>query len=380
MPFGSFGASENNKTPRKEKPKKIKKEKPIKVKEEKYEEIKTNIATDIPAEEYINDQVEIDTDEQSVQESTEIPLGEPVNFEHPVSNSSKLRIRLWGGTVSDCLDFLCSVYINMSDALHNEGMTYFTMELHTRTDIIDRKVKLERYFNLFSNKPWNPIMKVEDNKKYTFTISPSGDQSKTLDLIFNCYSYEQSGDRLDTKYDIEWYLVDGKALDEQVGYDDYREFIVEHLQNSHIEKTQCLIPCQIENIGHFNKQGEVTKLKDSSYNKILNICRSMFSCPEGVDIAIIPVQIYGGLDYVGTDISGDPILRLSQSGYFQSYIPIDCQIPLLYSVQMCTNHQKMDFLVSNTCSGVKEMIHHHFSRTKGQTNWQPDILKEEKFE
>lgn len=295
------------------------------------------------------------------------------------SDSLKVNILLFGRTMSAMQEFLCSVSENMSKELHQEGLTYYTTELGSIHDIVERKKKLERFFWEFSKDDWSVPEDPENSKVYTFSISPSGLQEKTLDLVFHCCVYDRDASLSRDQADAVWYLADGAVMDADVGYDYYRDFLKDAIGSLSAApggepKPVCLLLSQIEKYGHFNGMGEQRLLKESK--KLVERCRELFSCGENVSVAIIPVQVYGGLEYTGTDVNGSPVLRLSQSGYYQSYIPENCQVPGLYTIGQIAMIQGTDFFAGDSCGGMKKVIHRHFARKKGELDWKPDMLRE----
>lgn len=350
MPFGSFMAQRKDPRPQKEK---IKKEKPIKEKKPVPE--KKPAAAAVKQEE---------------------PVFQEIN-----SDSLKINILLLGRTMSAIQEFLCSVSENMSKELHQEGLTYYTTELASISEIVEKKKKLERFFWEFSKNDWCCPEEEESKKRYTFSISPSGKQDKTLDFVFSCYTYEEDSSSLYSQADAIWYLADGAVFDETVGYDPYCEFLRNTIASltvsaDRVGKPVCLLLSQIEKYGHFNSMGGKCLLNGQPKQTLIKRCRELFRSGENVSVALIPVQIYGGLEYVGTDGNCNPILRLSQSGYYQSYIPENCQIPGLYTIEKIAQARETDFFADAPCGGMKKVIRRHFMNRKGEVDWKPDLLQE----
>ena len=114
-----------------------------------------------------------------------IPKEEKVVVHEFNSDSIKIHILFLGRTMSALQDFLCSMRENMSKELHREGLSYYTTELSSISDVVDKKKKLERFFWEFSKKEWCSSENDETSRVYTFSISPSGTQDKSLDLVSN---------------------------------------------------------------------------------------------------------------------------------------------------------------------------------------------------
>ena len=107
-------------------------------------------------------------------------------FTEPSVDSIKLHVMLIGRNLSVLQEFLCSMNENMSETLHTEGLSYYTRELESVSDIVAKKKRLEQFFWTFSQNDWECAEDAVHEKTYTFTISPSGNQSKAIDLIMHC--------------------------------------------------------------------------------------------------------------------------------------------------------------------------------------------------
>lgn len=309
------------------------------------------------------------------------PVEETPHFSEINVNSLKLRILLLCRTLPAAQEFLCSMTENMSRELHRDALTYYTTELGAISDITDRKKKLERFFWECSKSPWTLLPSTETSKTYTFSISPSGMQTKALDLVFHCVSYEAAASVSLAEADAVWYLADGPVLDSAVGYDPYREFLSDALRNlprgeGDTEKPACLLLSQIETYGHFEGSGELSLLAPDVHQKLIRRCEELFASGKGSKLALIPVQIYGGLEYTGTDDGANAVLRISRSGYYQSYIPENCQTPALYTIDRIAAAREMDFFADAPGGGMRRIIHRHFVRKTGTVDWKADLLGE----
>lgn len=340
MPFGSFMAQRRNPPPKKERP---------------QPEIKPVIP--------------------------QAPAEEPMTFHDINSDALKLHILLIGRTLSELQEFLCAMSENMSKELHQEGLTYYTTELDAISEIVDKKKNLERFFWEFSRNDWCCPETQEAGKVYTFSISPSGLQEKTLDFVFHCCRFDAEAKLSYAQADAVWYLADGPVLDTDVGYDAYRDYLKDALGSlgapaEGASKPVCLLLGQIEKYGHFGGMREERILKAPIQKQLIARCREVFTCPEQVEVAVVPLQIYGGLEYAGTDADCNPVLRLSESGYYQSYIPENCQIPGMYTIEQISQIQGTDFFAGTSCGGMKKVIHRQYARKKGELDWKPTMLRE----
>jgi len=304
---------------------------------------------------------------------------EPHIFSDMNVNSMKLNILLLSRTLPAAQEFLCSMSENMSRALHGDALTYYTTELCAISDVTDRKKRLERFFWEYSKKDWSLASAEDTAKTYTFSISPSGMQTKALELVLHCAAYDTQLPISPEKADAIWYLADGAVLDSTVAYDPFRAFLADALRNppgTDSEKAVCLLLSQIESYGHFEESGGVCVLKPSVHRQLISRARELFARGGSVPVALLPVQIYGGLEYSGTDDSANPILRLSGNGYYQSYIPENCQAPAFYTIEKIAALREMDFFADAPCGGMKRVIHRHFVRKTGDAEWKADLLGE----
>ena len=304
---------------------------------------------------------------------------EKMEFRDLNDNHREINVLLYGRSMSAMQEFLCAVSENMSRELHKEGLTFYTTELNTINDIIARKKKLESFFWVFSREDWCYSEEQENNRIYKFHISPSGMQNKALDMVLHCCIYDGEASISFERADAVWYLADGTVMDENVVFDPYREFLKDEIYNLSAQtgdsrKSVCLLLSQIEKYGHFGGVGEQCMLKKELKQGLINQCREKFPSDEKTTVAIIPVQIYGGLEYTSTDANGNPVLRLSESGYYQSYIPENCQIPGLYTIGQIAMIQGIDFFGGDSCGGMRQVVRRHLARKKGESDWQPDML------
>lgn len=304
----------------------------------------------------------------------------PLVKESPAVNSTKLNILLIGRNMALIQEFLCSMNQNMSQALHAQGMTYYTRELNSISDIVSQKKKLEQFFWSFSTTDWTYPVDNTDGKTYTFSISPSGDQRKALDLVIHCVVPEQESEVKLEHMDACWILADGMLLDSGVGYDSYEQYIANKLdrfaQYQDSYRPICLILSQIEKWGHFDGISGTTVFPKAVYRQLTDICRAKFTALGNTErpIAVILIQIYGGLEYIGVDQNNQPMLHIGQSGFYQSYIPDSCETPGLYTIQALCANRSIDFLSGTPEGGLLHVIRNHFADKYGNAGWHPAFL------
>lgn len=293
-----------------------------------------------------------------------------------VVNSTKLNILLVGRSMGLIQEFLCSMNQNMSQAMQQEGLSYYTRELESIADIVSVKKKLEQFFWFFSADYWTYSPDDESEKIYTFSISPSGNQKMALDLVIHCAVPMQKEHLALEQADACWVLADGPLLD-GAEYDVFGQYIREFL-NGMGTKPVCLILSQIEKWGHFSNTNDIAVFPQEAYQKLIEICKKKLMTPniENQAVAAIPVQIYGGLEYVDADSNGQPRLHISQSGFFQSYIPESCEIPGLYTILAICSRNETDFFASMPGGGLSRIIRRYFVKKFGNADWKPTFLRD----
>lgn len=305
------------------------------------------------------------------------PVKEETPVFHEISTDRlKLNILLRGRTLAAMGEFLCAMSENMNRELHRDSLTFYTTELHTIQSIVDRKKKLERFMGSFSTADWRCPEETESRAVHTFSISPSGTQDKSLDLVFHCCTYQGESPISEEQADAVWYLADGPVLDWDTAYDGYRAFLADALAAAHPGKPVCLLLSQIEKQGLFGGTGEQRFLKPPVHRKLISRCRELFSCGDGVQVALFPVQVYGGMEFTGTDENGSPILRLSENAYCQSYEPEDCQCAAMYTIEQIAAARNTEFFADSPSGGMKKVVRRQFARRKGDLAWMPDLLRE----
>lgn len=317
------------------------------------------------------------------------PKPEPIEpqpiFSEPSVDSIKLHIMLVGRNLSVLQEFMCSMNENMSETLHTEGLSYYTRELESVSDIVAKKKCLEQFFWTFSQNDWECAEDEVHEKTYTFTISPSGNQSKAIDLIMHCITPQSETRSSWDKTDAVWLVTDGLLIDSDRDCDPYLRFVQDALGNmprqnaDEPQKPICLILSQIEQLGHYQATGSKAHLPDSVKHQLQKLCKDCFASAlrENAKVALFPVQVYGGMEYVTVDSKGDPVQRLSQNGFYQSYIPEGCQLPGLYTLQCIADSRSISLFANDQTGGLVQKIRRIYGVKLGDANWKPMLLQSE---
>ena len=305
---------------------------------------------------------------------------QPEPIVRPVASSTGavVNILLVSRNLTLAREFLCSMNQNMAQALQNEGLAFYTQELKAISDMTAKKKQLEQFFWTFSQADWSCPEDGSGEDCYRFSVSPAGNQGTALDLVFRCVTPKE-GNVAPGQADAVWLLTDGLFLEDGGGEDPYTQFlrgILNTLSQGGFDRPVCLILSQIEGLGHFDSAGMKFQLPRKTSEQLARLCRERFleACGPKLRPALIPVQVYGGLECAGADQKGDPLLRIGQSGFYQSYIPENCQIPGLYTLRAIIAARQQDFFPDNRLS---QGIQRHYALRFADAGWRPQTLGRE---
>lgn len=303
-----------------------------------------------------------------------------VVVDYPAGPYAPCRILLAGRNLMELREFLCSMERNMGDVTGEEGLSFYTRELAVMNEVLSRKKKLDMFFWNFSDGDWTFPEEEPASKTYTFTLGPSGDQARAMDLVFRCVTPEAAEGW--TGCDAVWILADAAALEKED--DPYAKWVREALPRFTAgqegwPKTVCFLPGQFEHMGCFEGGGKLRLLPDKLGKKLSSLCKERLigggePLPR-LPAAVIPVQIYGGLAYKGTDERGNPVLHISDSGASQSYIPACCETPLLYTLQVVAGARQAELFADAPCGGLMKVLYRHYGNIFGNPVWKPELLK-----
>lgn len=294
-----------------------------------------------------------------------------------VSNSqiSEIHIMLVGRTVGILSDFLCSFKENMTSALHDEGFTFFSMDAVLSLMDIDTKKRIENFFWTYKKDATYVSSTEELNATCSYSICPSGKQEKLLNLVFHCCQFQNSLSFMDDSINAVWFIADETAADSSVSYDAYRDYLKSAVnnavqsENSKTAKPVCVLLAQIEKFAHFDKKGQRTYIPTTAEDQLFRNYMSSFGNSLPDTVAVIPIQIYGGLEYKETDEQGRQLLGRGSTGYYQSYIPENCQIPAVYTLNTIIESTGVDYFLE--IGGLRNAICSHLAKAKGSTSWTP---------
>ena len=317
--------------------------------------------------------------EKPVRERPERVKVEPVVDETlretpPSRGRDKLRIVLLGRSLSIMQEFLCGMNLNMSEALSGLGLAYYTRESATINDLVGKKKRLEQFCWSFSSDDWSYPEHEDAERRCVFSLSPSGDQEKALDLDIHCVTPEAAEGADWSGADAVWLLCDGALLHSSSdGFLYELQAVLDELPEE--GAVACLIVSQCEQLGRFGGVGGRSELPAAASQELCRLCRERFS--TRAHVAILPVQVYGGLECVGMDEYGLPRLHIGQSGFYQTYIPDNCHIPALYTIQNICERGSSDYFADSEQGGLVRGIHEIYSVKFGSLGWEPEQLRRE---
>jgi len=268
-------------------------------------------------------------------------------------------------------DFLCSMYQNATEALHKEGLAFSTQELNAITDVISGKKRLEQHFWEGSTQ-WICKNDNSDEKSYTFCINPSGDQRSVLTVTLHCTAAPNLPAGWEGMQDL-WLLTDGVMLSANARTDAYHSFLRGIVSRG---SRTSLILTQIECAGHYTTAGGRLRIPERERKGIMQACARTFAGASGEAgmVNVYPVQVYGGLEYSAMDAQGSIILTTGKNGYYQSYIPQFCHIPLLASLKAISTRMQTPLMTIGTESVLIRSIDAHFDHIFRNETWRPDTL------
>lgn len=293
------------------------------------------------------------------------PSDSPTPFQPEILGN--LSVSLVGRNLSVMTEFLCAMHQNMGDDLPDGQMAYYAKNHQSITDILAQRQSINRFIENFCPDDWTAEQGPEQERVYEYYISPSGWRSVALELTIRCVTPALwNGVGADAS-DAVWLLSDGGVY--AVENDGYADFLAGILRRpAPGNRPVCLILSQMEKWSRFPDTGDFGLIRNMEKN-MLDWCQRRF--PDAQSAAVIPVQVYGGLAYVGMDAASNPVLRLNDA--YSYYRPRYCQIPGLYTLQTISEQQGADYF-----SGLlTKCVQNCYFRNFGASEWKPLTLGKE---
>lgn len=287
--------------------------------------------------------------------------------------TKRLKLLLVGRNMAIIRDYLCSMERNMADALQAEGLSLYTWDHDTMMSMIQRKKQLEMFF--WENREQRVLPAIGDKEiVYHFCISYAGNQQQVLELVIRCIAGDTNVSSQGA--DAVWLLADGAM------YQDPADPFTTNLQSALARLTRsggvpiCLILSQIEALGHYSASDPGKDLPAAVLKRILDTAREAMSgaVEENTRAAMIPVQLYGGLEFQSLDDQGGILLRRFRGGYYQSYLPLRCHTPLIYTLNAISQAMSLPLLPSADGRTLEKALIHHCAAKLGSADWKPAFL------
>lgn len=296
----------------------------------------------------------------------------PLDIPHTsITEIDHVDIGIVARNLSVIQDFLCSMYQNSTEALHTEGLAFSTQELNTITDVVRGKKRLEQHF-WEGAKQW--LCENDDNgeKSYTFCINPSGDQNSVLSITLHCAVAPSLPGGWENMQAL-WLLTDGVMFSDAPEKDAYYDFLRGFMGRG---GNKSLILTQIECAGHYSTAGGRLRIPEKERQTILRACVRTFGDVSGETekVNVFPVQVYGGLEFSGINEEHAIVLSTGKNGYYQSYIPQFCHIPLLSTLKEISAKLQTPLMTIGTESVLIRSINAHFDSVFRNETWKPDTL------
>ncbi len=296
--------------------------------------------------------------------------------------AATVKILLVGETEELMRDYLCALKQNMDELLNGSELTYYTKENETIAEIVEVKKELVDCFWEGKGKTWPDYQETKTDgseKNYTFSISPAGNPQISVDLQFICRIPSMVTEPLRRGCQATWILADGAGDDaDETGKQQIRQLLSSISEEHQAQKAPVLLLAfNLEQIGHFKGTGANAQLSDSVRNQVYSNCRKVYkeACP-GCDPLLYTIQLYGGLEQNGRNEQGKPVYKVNDSGYFNSYVPEGCQMPLFPTLAAVRENED-PFMVSAAGDRMWMALQKCFNPYLGLKQWRVALLKEE---
>lgn len=283
------------------------------------------------------------------EEKTSFFAGEAMDFSGRANGvGGRISILLLGDSQRLICNYLCSMNINMNEIVGREGLAFYTEDHRTISRMVAAKKELDGIFYRRGQlQDELEERELEGEQTYSFRISVAGKQSKCLELIFTCLMGEslEQGWAPERNFDSVWILTEEPCLRD--GRDDFLYECLEKLRNAGRETPVLFLVSQFEYLERFRVLEQEVSLSYQTQERLAEYIRNLWRETAGEreeGCEMLQVQIYGGLEFTGWDEQGRLRLEVSKSGFYQRYIPVGCQMPVIYTVNACTEGEGADFL------------------------------------
>ncbi|MDO5131891.1 MAG: hypothetical protein Q4D81_02780 [Eubacteriales bacterium] len=268
---------------------------------------------------------------------------------------------------------------NINRSTGRRGISWYCPDSAAMSRLSAQRQKFNMFFRTFSSDDWVYGEESETKSAYTFELSPSGVQTRSIQIVIQVYSGERAA--IPVSYDALWFLADAAALlPGRAEGDAYSSRLRELLLqlpawDEKNPRPVCLILSQFE--GTESDNG-LWRTRSEDVMKSIGWRRVFSGTPnKGTRPVVLAAQIYGGLRFDRLDDAGRPVLRLSSTS--KTYSPSGCHIPLLYSLQTRMAGGANDFFADVMEGGMFGMILGCYEEQYSNPSWKPEFLEREKM-
>lgn len=314
-------------------------------------------------------------EKNAVQEKKEKPVSVP---EWKTAASVEIPILLIGSSGMLMRDYLCSLKQNMDEVLAGGELSYYTKEQQTIQDMIAAKKQIEACF--WDSQEERLLCGSEEENTpayYTFSISPAGRPQISVDLCFCYMTPDQAAQDAVRETGAVWILAEGmdfRTMGAKEEADEYEEAVKKRLSGFGEADGTALIflISQFEYLGRFRGDAGAAELDGSLRQELYRSCRKLYGEMPGQwkdRASMCQVQIYGGLEHFRKNAGGEWVQRPSRDGYFQSYVPVGCHMPVYRTIQM-VKEQGGGFFDTELGQCLWLELQKNFSGYLANTKWQ----------
>jgi len=240
---------------------------------------------------------------------------------------SELNVQLLARTPAQAQQFLCAVNVLMGEEVTHHGLSFYTRDYETISAMVTQRKQLENFFWESPDGKW-PTDGPCDLDEYQFSVSPAGNQQVHLDLNVRCVTPATAA----APSGCVWVLCDAALWEKED--DDFVRFAKGYLANLPAGATAFLLLSQFEHKARFRGEGAQASLPGALRQQLFARARQLFGdLPCAKNVYLLPMQVYGGLEFASFGETGAPVLAVGSSGFYQKYMPEGCHMAPLWSVE-----------------------------------------------
>ena len=285
------------------------------------------------------------------------PRSSPPDYDfsiRPGAVGYRISVLILGRSQQLIRSFLCSMNVNMNETVGEGGLAFYTEDHDTMSRMITVRKELDEFFyNRREEKEEQREPEPEGIQRYDFRISLAGRQSRCLEFSLTCVTEQDLSEHSVTLSDFDtlWVLEETPYLERQKGIGGLYQILGYPKGEEELPvKPVFFLISQFEYLERFRVFGQEITLSFSTKENLTGLIRESLNLTADDRLKyahVLPVQIYGGLEFIGWDEAGNLLLDISESGFYQRYIPVGCQMPLIYTAQSCLKENQADFFKSS---------------------------------